>query len=131
MNEQGQNSSSGQRTIGFVVGGVGIAGLVVGTVSAISMSGKSSDRDQANACSATRSCTLADQARVNQLTSDMRTNATLTGIGFIGGGLAVIGGTILVLTAPSVASKPARAKMIDVQPWIGKSSTGIALGGVW
>jgi len=129
--EQHQGSSSVQRTMGFVAGGVGIAGLVVGTVSAISLNAKSSDRNHVNACSATHSCTSADQDRVNQLTNDMRSNATWAGIGLIGGGVAVIGGTLLVLTAPSAAPKPARAHRIDVQPWIGKSSTGIALGGVW
>ena len=131
LTERNQPQSNAQRTAGYIVGGVGVAGLAVGAVSALTLNSNSSERDRANACSATHSCTLADQTRVSQLTSDMKGNALWAEIGFIGGGAAVITGAILILTAPSASPVAARAKAFNVQPWVGKSSTGIAIGGVW
>ena len=124
-----KDSSNAQRTWGYVVGGAGIVGLGIGTVAAFAVNSKESDRKNANACSATHNCTFADKGRTDQLTSDARSYAAMANIGFIAGGAAVIGGAILVLTASSRESK--NAEKVNVQPWAGTNSAGLAMGGTW
>lgn len=123
------DSSSTQRTWGYVIGGVGVVGLVVGTVSAFALNSKESDRTKANACSAIRSCTGADVDRIHTLTSDARMYAGVANIGFIAGGAAVLGGAILILTALPKETKT--ADRVLMQPWVGTHSAGLAMGGAW
>lgn len=124
-----QDSSSTQRTWGYVVGGVGIVGLAVGTVSAFAVNSKVSDRNDANACSATYSCTVTDRGRIEQLTSNARSDAVVANIGFIAGGVAVVGGALLVFTAMPKESKT--AETVNVQPWVATNSAGFSMGGTW
>ncbi len=127
--ERSGNAAATQRTIGYIVGGVGVVGLAVGTLAFLSMKSKESDRDDANACSATQSCTDSDVARIQQLASSTDSRRTIANIGFVAGGAAVVGGAILVLTALPRQSKNARA--LNMQPWVCNNTAGLAIGGRW
>jgi hypothetical protein len=82
------------RTAGFVVGGVGIAGLAVGTifgVLAFSKESQAHDVCPDAGCATPEGVNLHDSAR---------TFATVSTIGFAAGALLTAGGLFLVLTAP-------------------------------
>jgi hypothetical protein len=126
---QGADSGSSQQTLGYVLGGVGVVGIAVGTWGAVSMQSKVSDRNAANACSANASCTWADKTRIDDFTRDARIRAGVANVGFIAGGAALIGGVVLVVTAKPKASRV--AKVFEVRPWAGAGSSGVILGGAW
>jgi len=112
--------NSSQRTLGFVLGGVGIAGLAVGTVFGVMYLGKQSDYNQ---CA--RSCGTNEQDR------DQKSSAQTAGwisTAALGVGLAgLAAGTILILT-----SKPSREKTtatVRVTPALGPKNAGFALFG--
>jgi serine/threonine-protein kinase len=95
-----------QRTLSFVVGGVGIVGLGVGTYFTVRASGKKSESlkncdtpAQPNVCSQA-GVTLRDQAL---------SSARLATVFMVGGGVLLAGGVVLYFTAPS--SGPAKTGM--------------------
>lgn len=107
--------SSTQRTLGFIVGGVGAAGLLVGAgfgFSAISLKGDRNDRCNAQG-------TLCDAEGIDK-DKQARDAATISTIGFIAGGALLAGGAVLVFTAP-------KHKKVSV----GFSPTSIVLGGAF
>lgn len=87
-------SGNGQRMIGYVLGGVGLAGVAVGAgfgIGAISKQGKAND-----ACPGTQ-CANQEAVDLNQ---GAKTFATVSNIAFGVGLAGLAAGTILVLTAP-------------------------------
>ncbi len=107
------SSGSAQKTIGFVVGGVGVAGLAVGSIFGLMASStwsRASTEKQPNA------------------TPDSHTagsQATISTIGFIAGGVLVAGGIVLWLTAPREPS----AAAIGLAPGVGPGIGGLTLRG--
>jgi serine/threonine-protein kinase len=103
--DKGAQGSSGstQRTIGLVVGGVGVVGIVVGTIFGLKAKSKNDDSkgfckpDNPNDCSA-QGVNLRDQA-LNA--------AKVSTVGMVVGGVALAGGIVLFITAPS--DKPTMA----------------------
>jgi hypothetical protein len=89
-----EGTGSTQRTIGLVTGGVGIAGLAVGTVFGVlaSSSWKSAEND----CPAKAGC---PSNAVNERSTAL-TDATLSTVGFIAGGVLAATGVVLFFTAP-------------------------------
>lgn len=94
-------SGSTQRTIGLVVGGLGVVGLVVGTAFGLSAMSKENDATEHH-CNANDQC---DPQGV-QLGKDAHSAATASTIAFAVGGVALAGGVILFLTAPKNTSAP-------------------------
>jgi hypothetical protein len=123
------DSRSGARTAGYVLGVVGAASLGVGAVFGILSSKKLSEREDANKCSATSSCTSSDLDYINKLTTDAKGDATIANIGLIVGGAALVTGVVLVLT--NQPKTPPKTGAVDVQPWVGAGSAGCAVGGFW
>ena len=85
-------SSSGAKTAGLVLGGVGVAGLAVGAVfGLLTGSAASSARPHCpnDACDATG---LADVDRA-------KTDAWVSDVGFVAGGAALVAGVVLIVTA--------------------------------
>jgi hypothetical protein len=95
------SGGSSQRTIGLIVGGVGIAGLAVGTVFGLMASSEWSNAQK-------------DQRQSEVDTANSQ--ALVSTIGFIAGGVLVAGGAILWLTAPSASSAPAVGLIPTVAP---------------
>ena len=100
----GASHGSSQRTIGFVVGGVGVAGLAVGAITGLIAIGKNNDSKQlcpeSGACGSSAAVDDADSAKKL---------GTVSTIAFIAGGVAVGVGAALVLTAPSSSERTDRA----------------------
>ena len=122
---QGSTWSS-QRTIGFVVGGVGVAALAVGTVFGLMSRSKISDSE--NICPSNVHCSRMEFDQIKALNDDARTDATWSNIGFVVGIIGVAGGAALVLTAP----KPSDGgRAVSVAPWVGTAGAGVTMGGKW
>ena len=106
------------RTVGWVVGAVGVAGLGLGTgfgVKAIS------DKNGAQ-CDPSGACQPGPLA-------DARTSATVSTVGLVAGGVLLAAGAAFVLFAPR--TRRAEAATLTVSPTVGGRDAGVVLGGVW
>jgi hypothetical protein len=115
------SSGSGKKTLGFVVGGIGLVAVGVGSYFGITAISKSSDAK--SLCPSGTPCTNQDAVTEN---ADAKTAATIAtvaiGVGIVG--LAV--GAYLVLTAPS-SSAPSTSTALRVSPIVGPRQTGVSL----
>jgi hypothetical protein len=93
----GPSAGQTQRISGLVVGGLGIAGIVLGSVSGLEANAKY--HDALSACGGSTACSPGSDGPA--LRSSAGTWATVSTAAFIGGGVALAGGAILWLTAPS------------------------------
>lgn len=103
---------NGQRMAGYIVGGVGVVGLGIGTIFGVTALGKKSDVD------AHCNGPICDETGM-AAQDDARSAATLSTVGFVAGALLVAGGVALIVTAPksssSVALRPANGGLrVDV-----------------
>jgi len=131
--KEGSSGSSGtaQLVAGVVVGGVGLVGLVIGTVLGVQAKSRESDSEAY--------CAPADPTRCVQEGVDLidraRTAATISNVGFIAGGVLVVGGLVLVLTAPSgsddAASGSSARGTLQLGPMAGPTVAGLSLSGAW
>jgi len=95
------SNGSSQRTIAFVVGGLGVIGIGIGTVFGLSAMSKENDATQ-------HDCNSANQCNKDgvQLGKDAQSAATASTVAFAVGGVALAGGVLLYFTAPKSASAP-------------------------
>ena len=115
----------GQRIAGLVVGGVGIVSVGLGAVFGLGAS--SSWSSSQNACSSGTSCANHGEAvsDYNSAVSD----ATLSTIGFIAGGVLVAGGLVLFLTAPTHDGAAAPTTGVRIVPSLAPGLAGLSLHG--
>src|SRR5262245_4303503 len=99
------DTGSTQRTLAWIAGGLGVAGLAVGTVTGIMVLGKQSDADDICDVEACR----RDQTEAVDLNEQAHDLATVSNIGFGVGILGIGVATVLLLTAPK------RAAALDVR----------------
>jgi tetratricopeptide (TPR) repeat protein len=104
------SGGSTQRTIGLVVGAVGLAGVALGSY--FGLAAKSKNDDALQNC---RTSTLCSSTGLS-LTDDAKNDATISTIAFAAGGVALVTGVVLFLTAPS-SSAPAAAGKVHVVDW--------------
>ena len=104
------------RTAGWIVGGVGIAGIAVGAVFGIVAMG---DKNNAH-------CTndVCDPGTV----SGIKNAALASTLGFVGGGVLVAGGAALVLFAPH-GTRAGPPSAIRLAPVVAPGGGGAVLGG--
>jgi hypothetical protein len=121
-----EDTGASRRTIGLVVGGVGIVGLAVGTVFGVLAS--SSASSSKNECS-TATCGGAYSKSVSDYNT-ASTDATVSTVAFIAGGVGVAAGAILFFTAPSGASSGASGSRWQFSPSVGASGLGLSVRGV-
>ncbi len=115
-------SSSGgaQRTIALVTGGAGIVGIGVGSVFGIlAMSKNNSTSGHCNG-------SVCDAPTIAAL-GDARTDATVSTVGFVAGGVLLAAGAVLYLTAP----KGSPSTGLVLSPGAGGSIAGLTLLGGW
>jgi hypothetical protein len=111
-------SRSPWRTVGWVLGGVGVAGIAVGTIFGVeALSTKSSHCDANGKCSPPGSASNAYQ------------QATVSTVGFIAGGVLLAGGLGLVLFAPT--GERSSTTGVAIGPLVGPSTAGAYLSGRW
>ena len=116
--EAPRSNGNGQRVAGFVVGGVGLVTIGVGSVLGLDAIAKRKDSDAR--------CVGACDAEGVRLNDDAKQYATASNIAF-GIGLVGVGvGTVLVLTAGHGESKRA----FHVAPQVGRTN-GVSVGGAF
>jgi hypothetical protein len=108
-----------RRTLGWVLGGVGVVGLGVGAALGFSAIGDKNSAD----CSASNQC-LAGPL------SSAKSAALGADVGLIAGGVLLAGGAALVLFGSSGAHERTAASL-KMAPAIGAGSGGIVLAGRW
>jgi hypothetical protein len=115
---------STRRTLGLVVGSVGVVGLATGAVfGLLTLSKKSSIQD---ACGGNIGACQAPAGSVDADQEAAKTSATISTASLIVGGAALLGGATLFFTAPK-----ARTGSVKVTPSVAKGGGGLALGGTW
>ncbi|HEY2518075.1 MAG TPA: hypothetical protein VGI39_44700 [Polyangiaceae bacterium] len=114
-----QGSGQGVRTAGFVSGGLGLVGLVVGgTFGVLAIS-----KNDAAHCDAASVCQDPQSRR------DAQGFATVSTVAFVAGGALVGSGIVLVLLAPK--REPERHARLELSPWMPAGGGGVTLGGSW
>jgi hypothetical protein len=119
---QGQTASAeprdgkSQRTVALIVGGVGVAGVAVGTVFGLMANANNSKADPL--CSTSDHCTDEGKSYVDTAHSQ----ATVSTVAFAIGGAGLLGGTILWLTAPRAQE---RGPSVGVVPTVGPDGAGL------
>ncbi|MEO8878026.1 MAG: hypothetical protein ABI461_20710, partial [Polyangiaceae bacterium] len=116
-----RSTSSAQRTIGLVAAGIGIGGLAAGGIFGI-IAKSQNDAAVNNHCTNDR----CDQRGLD-LTSDARTSAAISTVAIAGGGVALISGVVLFVTAPKRSSRTAWT----VAPTVGPQGASFSLRGDW
>jgi hypothetical protein len=111
------------RTVGWIAGGVGIAGLVVGSAFGIAAINNNNESNANGACSGSF-CTSSGLSSRHSAQDD----ATASTVAFVAGGVLVAAGVVLVLAAP--ATGPSRGRL-QLGPLLGQNSAGATLGGSW
>ncbi|HEX6764267.1 MAG TPA: hypothetical protein VF103_02290 [Polyangiaceae bacterium] len=125
--DQGAKPGQGQRIIGFAVAGLGVVGLVVGGVFTLKSKSENDDalaicEDDSEACTAqdiSDHDLLVDQAKASQLNSYVAYGL---------GGVGIVTGAILILTAPSAKKAAARVR---VAPELAVGHLGLNVSGTW
>jgi hypothetical protein len=115
------SSGNVQRTIGLVVGGIGLAGLATGTIFAFRAKGKDSD---ASGHCRPDAPNLCDGDGVS-LGAEAHDAAKYSTVFMVLGGVALAGGALLYLTAPTAPVK------VGVSGFTTGTTTGVSLGGAF
>ena len=117
-----------QRTIGLAAGVVGLAGVIVGSIYGVKAGNKNAE--SLPHCQPTNS-NLCDAQGV-ALGEDAIAAGNTSTVAFVIGGAALVGGTILFLTAPSSrAKRTATLRRFEAQPLVGMGIVGLSLRAVW
>lgn len=126
--------SNGQVVTAWVVGGVGVAALLGGTIFAVQS--RSDNAEALKLCripttDGERCASPDERARHRTLTEDARRAQTFSFIGFGLGGAALITATILYVTADDGTSEDAasRADALQVGPLLGSEGWGAVVSG--
>jgi hypothetical protein len=112
------SSGDTQRTVGLVLGGAGVVGLVVGSV--FGLMSKATYNEASQGCRDGGTCTTSDA----QHGQDAHSQATTSTVVFVVGGALIAGGAVLYFTAPKAGS-------IGVAPAVGTNGVGLSMTGVW
>lgn len=109
-----------QRTMGLVIGGAGVVGLVIGSVFGL-ISKSTYDHAFHSECGSNPSACSPQGAQDGQTAHGQ---ATVSTVGFVAGGVLLAAGAIVYLTAPKVGT-------IGVAPAVGSNAAGLMVGGPW
>ena len=115
---------STQKTIGLVVGGVGLAALAAGTYFGLQM--RSKENEAKDNCDNYPTTCSPTGLSANE---DASTAAGYATAGFIVGGAALIGGIVLYATAPN--QEPASVASLRIDPRLTPDGEGLSFGGRW
>jgi hypothetical protein len=121
MKPAAEQSHSSNSTAGYVIGGVGVAGVVVGSIFGLTTLSKKNQRDEV--CSGG----VCSDPKGPQLDEDARHAATISTIG-MGVGLVGLGvGAYLILAKPSPSSTSTQG--VWIAPGVGANSARLTIGG--
>jgi hypothetical protein len=111
---------SGQRVAGLVLGGVGVAGIIAGSV--FGLVAKSDDNKASQHCLTSDAC---DSEGIT-LNDSAHHAATVSTIAFLAGGVLAATGVIVYVTAPRRGSSA-----VSLLPMVAPGTGGLALRGGW
>jgi hypothetical protein len=116
-----------QTTLGLVVGGLGVVGIAAGSYWGLAARSKWADADCAgNVCPTQDRQTLA---------GDAKREANVSTVAFVGGGVLLGAGLVLILTAPKSPSTNERAaahrRGFTVAPLVDGRGAGVNIGGIF
>lgn len=114
--EQPPSSGSSQKIVGLVVAGVGLVGVGLGTYFALHAKALNDDSLANSHCPTSKN--LCDQTGVN-LRDDARSSGNIASIMMGVGAVALVGGVVLFLVAPSGRPAEPRAASIQLVPTLG------------
>jgi hypothetical protein len=114
------DSGSSQRMIGLVLGGAGVVGLAVGSIFGLVSKG-TYDHALQSECGGNKSDCSMQGAQDGQTA---HSQATVSTVGFVAGGLLAAGGAVLYFTAP-------KAGAVGVGPMVGTAWGGMRIMGAW
>ncbi len=121
-----ERQGSSQATVGWVVGGIGVAGLAAGAVTGLMAMGKS---DEAKSkCPDDGKCASRDAVDASE---SAKTFGLVSTIAFAAGGVALAAGAALVFTAPKEGAVEAGSTRLRLAPSIGASGAGFDVAGVF
>jgi hypothetical protein len=125
--DSGTNDGSTQRLVGIATGGVGVAGFAVGAI--FGLVAKSKESDSRQYCSPTDDTSCNHEGYL--MIRDAKRDATIANVGFVVGGLGLVTGAVLYLTAPkSSSSKPAmQTSSLRIAPLLAPTVAGFAVAG--
>jgi serine/threonine-protein kinase len=118
---------SGQKTAALAVGGAGVIGLALGTIFGVKAIGKKSDADAACQPNAPNQCDAIGVA----LRHEEKSAGTISTISLVAGGVALAGGVVLFLTAPSSSAKKSEVMRFEVRPAVAGGDMGLTFRGSW
>jgi flagellar basal body-associated protein FliL len=117
---------STRKTIGLVVGGVGIAAVATGGVFAILTKSKDKEGDKLCNTGGTDTCGSGDEKKqYEEIVADAKRNRTIAIIGFSVGGAALAAGAILFFGGSNAKSETA----VNVMPALGPGEAGAVAWG--
>jgi hypothetical protein len=125
--EEPVSAWSGQKTAALAVGGAGVIGLALGTIFGVKAIGKKSDADAACQPNAPTQCDATGVA----LRHEEKSAGTISTVSFLAGGVALAGGVVLFVTAPSRPAKKSEAVHFEVRPAVAGGDMGLTLRGSW
>ena len=114
------SDGSTQRTIGLVVGGAGVVGLVIGGVFGLVSKSTYNNAFQ-NECGSNPNGCSTQGAQDGQTA---HSQATVSTVGFVAGAALLGGGAVLYFTAP-------KGNSVAVAPTVGASGGGLSVIGAW
>jgi hypothetical protein len=107
---------STQRTFAYVAGGVGIAGIAVGTLFGLRVYSKNNKAD--SICPSGNNCTPSEARQFESTISDAKSARNFSYLGFGLGGAALTTGVVLYLTAPKPKPTAWRfSPVFDAKQW--------------
>ena len=109
------------KTIGYVVGGAGLVGIVIGSIFGI----EAISQNNAANCDANSYC------QNPQSRTSAQGSATVSTVGFIAGGVLLAGGVVLVLAAPKESKGAPVTGRWEAGPMIASGTGGLLLRGSW
>jgi len=111
-----------RKTWAYALGGTGAAGLAVGTVFGVLTltTWAQAKRDCGGGC--------AEGSAARGEAGQAQTDATISTVAFVAGGLAIAAAAYLFFTAPPDAGA---GRGLTVSPWVAAGGAGASMGGTW
>jgi hypothetical protein len=126
------NDGSGQRTAGYIIGGVGLAGLAAGSIFGLVARSKWSSVDGKCVKPAGGTVRICPDSDSQDTAKSAQSMAAFSTFGFALGGVAVVVGASLLLSAPSATGASAsRAPGLQFSPFLGKNNGGLFVDGAF
>jgi hypothetical protein len=113
------------KVYGLILGGVGLAGIGVGSVFGLMTA--SAGSQQKSDCAGASSCANYGQAAHDHTTA--QNDGTISTIAFIAGGALLAGGAVLFFVSGSPSSEPSATSRLVVAPSVGPGAGGLLVRG--